>query len=67
MRPWSRRAATLWRSASLQPLVHGRVHADFRNELEYFRTAFDLILSLYQLPPIIPLLLTYASRCASAS
>jgi small GTP-binding protein len=36
---------------SLPPLLHGRVHADFRNELAYFTTAFDLILSLYQLAP----------------
>ena len=36
---------------ALPPLLHGRVHADFRNELAYFATAFDLILSLYHLPP----------------
>lgn len=39
------------KAAALPPLLHGRVHADFRNELAYFTTAFDLILSLYQLPP----------------
>ena len=39
---------------SLPPLLHGRVHADFRKEPAYFATAFDLILSLYQLPPNHP-------------
>jgi hypothetical protein len=39
------------KAASLPPLLHGRVYADFRNELAYFSTAFDLILSLYQLAP----------------
>ncbi|HJQ35737.1 MAG TPA: TIR domain-containing protein [Thermoanaerobaculia bacterium] len=38
------------KTASLPPLLHGRVHADFRDERSYFTTAFDLILSLYQLP-----------------
>jgi small GTP-binding protein len=38
------------KTASLPPLLHGRVYADFRNETAYFNTAFDLILSLYQLP-----------------
>ena len=42
------------KTASLPPLLHGRVYADFRNELAYFTTAFDLILSLYQLPPNHP-------------
>jgi hypothetical protein len=37
------------KTASLPPLLHGRVYADFRDELAYFTTAFDLILSLYQL------------------
>lgn len=32
---------------SLPPLLHRRVHADFRNERRYFITAFDLILDLY--------------------
>ena len=50
---------------SLPPLLHGRVYADFRNEPAYFATAFDLILSLYRLPQIIPPLPTCASRCAS--
>jgi small GTP-binding protein len=39
---------------SLPPLVQGRVYADFRDEPAYFSTAFDLILSLYQLPPNHP-------------
>jgi small GTP-binding protein len=39
---------------SLPPLLHGRVYADFRDELGYFATAFDLILSLYRLPPNHP-------------
>lgn len=38
------------KTASLPPLLHGRVHADFRKPDLYFRAAFDLILSLYQLP-----------------
>ena len=36
-------------TTSLPPLLHGRVYADFRNESAYFRTAFDLILSLYEI------------------
>ena len=39
---------------SLPPLLHGRVYADFRDESAYFHTAFDLILSLYQIPPNDP-------------
>ena len=39
------------KTASLPPLLHGRVYADFRDESVYFITAFDLILSLYLLPP----------------
>ena len=51
------------KTASLPPLLHGRVHADFRDELAYFTTAFDLILSLYQIPgPITP-----SPTCASRS
>lgn len=42
------------KAASLPPLLHGRVYADFRNEFEYFRTALDLVLSVYQLPPDHP-------------
>jgi hypothetical protein len=29
-------------SSSLPPLLHSRVHADFRDERVYFRTAFDI-------------------------
>ena len=36
--------------ASFPPLLHGRVYADFRDDQAYFRTAFDLILSLYEIP-----------------
>jgi len=32
---------------SLPPLLHARVFADFRNELDYFTAAFDLILTMY--------------------
>jgi len=39
---------------SFPPLMQGRVYADFRDEFWYFTTAFDLILSLYQLPPFHP-------------
>lgn len=39
---------------SLPPLLRRRVYADFRGESAYFATAFDLILSLYRLPPIHP-------------
>lgn len=42
------------KTAALPALLHGRVHADFRDEFLYFTTAFDLILSLYQLPPNHP-------------
>jgi GTPase SAR1 family protein len=38
-------------SESFPGLLRGRVYSDFRDELAYFTTAFDLILSLYQLPP----------------
>jgi WD40 repeat protein len=38
------------KTASLPPLLHGRIYGDFRDEAAYFATAFDLILSLYQLP-----------------
>ncbi|MFZ4526479.1 MAG: GTP-binding protein [Chlorobium sp.] len=40
--------------ASLPPLLHGRVYADFRNDSAYFTTVFDLILTIYQLPPNHP-------------
>jgi len=39
------------KTTSLPPLLQGRVYADFRDEPTYFITAFDLILSLYRLPP----------------
>jgi hypothetical protein len=42
------------KTTALPPLLHGRVHADFRKDLTYFATAFDLILSLYHLPPNHP-------------
>ncbi|MFL6258286.1 MAG: TIR domain-containing protein [Thermoanaerobaculia bacterium] len=42
------------KTESLPPLLQGRVYADFRDELAYFATALDLILSLYQLPPNHP-------------
>jgi TIR domain len=42
------------KTASLPPLLHGRVYADFRDESAYFTTAFALILSLYQLLPNHP-------------
>jgi small GTP-binding protein len=38
------------KTTSLPPLLHGKVFADFRDEEAYFRTAFDLILSLYRIP-----------------
>ena len=37
--------------SSFPPLLQGRVYADFRDEDAYFTTAFDLILSLYEIPP----------------
>jgi len=36
---------------ALPPLLHRRVYADFRRERDYFTTAFDLIISLYQIAP----------------
>jgi hypothetical protein len=42
------------KTASLPPLLHGRVYADFRDESAYFTKAFELILSLYRLPPNHP-------------
>ena len=36
---------------SFPPLLQGRVYADFRDESRYFITAFDLILSLYEISP----------------
>ena len=37
------------KTASLPPLLHSRVFADFRNERAYFTTAFDLTLNIYQI------------------
>lgn len=37
-------------NSSFPPLVKGQVYADFRNELTYFETVFDLILSIYRIP-----------------
>jgi len=42
------------KKTSLPPLMWDAIHADFRNDESYFTTAFDLILSLYDLPPIHP-------------
>lgn len=39
---------------SFPPLLHGRVYADFREPMAYFIIAFDLILSLYEIPPRDP-------------
>ncbi len=38
------------KTSSLPSLLHGRVHADFRDEQAYFTIAFDLVLGLYQIP-----------------
>jgi len=42
------------KKTSLPPLMWDAIHADFRNDESYFTTAFDLILSLYDLPPTHP-------------
>ena len=39
------------KKTSLPPLMWDAIHADFRDEEVYFTTAFDLILSIYDLPP----------------
>jgi hypothetical protein len=39
---------------SLPPLLRGRTYADFRNEDDYFATAFDLMLSLYGMRFTLP-------------
>ena len=41
-------------SESFPALLRGRNYADFRNDEDYFLTAFHLILSLYDLPPNHP-------------
>lgn len=38
------------KESSLPPLLHSRAFADFRDERAYFTTAFDLILSIYNIP-----------------
>jgi hypothetical protein len=38
------------KKTSLPPLLYDKVFADFRQERAYFTTAFDLILSLYDIP-----------------
>jgi GTPase SAR1 family protein len=37
--------------SSFPPLLQGRVYADFRDKMVYFATAFNMILSLYQISP----------------
>ncbi|HJU56952.1 MAG TPA: toll/interleukin-1 receptor domain-containing protein, partial [Pyrinomonadaceae bacterium] len=39
---------------SFPPLLQCRVYADFRDNTTYFSTAFNVILSLYQIPPTDP-------------
>lgn len=39
---------------ALPPLLHARVHSDFRRPERYFLTAFDLILSVHRIPPRDP-------------
>ena len=38
--------------SSFPPLLQGRVYADFRDKVVYFATAFNMILSLYQISPM---------------
>jgi hypothetical protein len=38
------------KESSLPPLLHSKAFADFRVERAYFTTAFDLILSIYNIP-----------------
>lgn len=40
--------------SALPRLLQGRVYADFRQSERYFDTAFDLILSLYEIQPQHP-------------
>ena len=37
--------------SAFPPLLQGRVYADFRKSEAYFEAAFELLLSLYQIPP----------------
>jgi hypothetical protein len=39
------------KTTSLPPLLHDSNFADFRVEQAYFAAAFDLMLSLYEIPP----------------
>jgi small GTP-binding protein len=41
-------------SESFPGLLRGRVYADFRDEQAYFARAFDLVLSIYRIPPNHP-------------
>jgi len=41
-------------AASLPPCLHDQVFSDFRTSKNYFETAFDLLLSLYQIKPHEP-------------
>lgn len=40
--------------SAFPPLLQGRVYADFRNSEAYFDTMFELLMSLYQVPPRHP-------------
>jgi hypothetical protein len=40
---------------ALPPLLHGRVYGDFRQPDQYFLTAFNLILSVREIPPNDPI------------
>ncbi|HEX7330436.1 MAG TPA: TIR domain-containing protein [Pyrinomonadaceae bacterium] len=42
------------KTVAMPPLLLGRVYADFRDDSTYFTTVFDLILSVYDLPPNHP-------------
>jgi hypothetical protein len=39
---------------ALPPLLHGRVYSDFRQPEQYFPNAFNLILSVHDIPPNDP-------------
>ena len=39
------------KESSLPPLIRGRINAHFRDEERHFLTAFDLVLSLYDIAP----------------
>jgi hypothetical protein len=40
---------------SFPPLLHRRVYGDFTQEKKYFVTLFDLVLTLYRIPPNDPI------------